>query len=261
MKESSQNNKIYGIIGTIIFHALLLLLLWMITFERPVVPVDTGSGVLVQLGNTDEANGMFEPFQPEDVITQETQDETAQEPDEDIISQETEESDVTAKPKEKEEKQKKETTQKEKKPKEDTRIDDKIKNAFGKGNSADGSRGTSSQGEGVQGNPFGNSSSGELTGVGGYGGYNLGGRGLVGGLPRPQYDSSKDEGTIAVSITVNQQGRVISAIATVKGSKGTAFSNPNLRKSAENAARKAVFETGNSAGNQSGVIVYHFKQN
>jgi len=244
VKESSQNNKIYGIIGTIIFHALLLLLLWMITFERPVVPVDTGSGVLVQLGNTDEASGMFEPFQPEDVITQETQDETAQEPDEDIISQETEESDVTAKPKEKEEKQKKETTQKEKKP-----------------NSADGSRGTSSQGEGVQGNPFGNSSSGELTGVGGYGGYNLGGRGLVGGLPRPQYDSSNDEGTIAVSITVNQQGRVISAIATVKGSKGTAFSNPNLRKSAENAARKAVFETGNSAGNQSGVIVYHFKQN
>ena len=64
--------------------------------------------------------------------------------------------------------------------KKDERIANQVKNAFGKGVSNDGSRGDSDEGSGTQGNPFGNSSTGEITGVGGYGGYNLGGRGLVG---------------------------------------------------------------------------------
>ena len=97
--------------------------------------------------------------------------------------------------------------------------------------------------------------------MGGYGGYNLGGRGLVGSLPYPEYDNSNDAGIIAISITVDPQGKVISAIATVNGSKGTAFSNPKLRASAEAAARKSRFERSTGSSNQIGVIIYIFKQN
>ena len=145
--------------------------------------------------------------------------------------------------------------------KKDERIANQVKNAFGKGVSNDGSRGDSDEGSGTQGNPFGNSSTGEITGVGGYGGYNLGGRGLVGSLPYPEYDNSNDAGIIAISITVDPQGKVISAIATVNGSKGTAFSNPKLRASAEAAARKSRFERSTGSSNQTGVIIYIFKQN
>ena len=145
--------------------------------------------------------------------------------------------------------------------KKDERIANQVKNAFGKGVSNDGSRGDSDEGSGTQGNPFGNSSTGEITGVGGYGGYNLGGRGLVGSLPYPEYDNSNDAGIIAISITVDPQGKVINAIATVNGSKGTAFSNPKLRASAEAAARKSRFERSTGSSNQTGVIIYIFKQN
>ena len=145
--------------------------------------------------------------------------------------------------------------------KKNERIANQVKNAFGKGVSNDGSRGDSDEGSGTQGNPFGNSSTGEITGVGGYGGYNLGGRGLVGSLPYPEYDNSNDAGIIAISITVDPQGKVISAIATVNGSKGTAFSNPKLRASAEAAARKSRFERSTGSSNQTGVIIYIFKQN
>ena len=127
--------------------------------------------------------------------------------------------------------------------KKNERIANQVKNAFGKGVSNDGSRGDSDEGSGTQGNPFGNSSTGEITGVGGYGGYNLGGRGLVGSLPYPEYDNSNG------------------AIATVNGSKGTAFSNPKLRASAEAAARKSRFERSTGSSNQTGVIIYIFKQN
>jgi len=162
------------------------------------------------------------------------------------------------KEKEKKEEKKDKTIQENKK---DERIANQVKNAFGKGVSNDGSRGDSDEGSGTQGNPFGNSSTGEITGVGGYGGYNLGGRGLVGSLPYPEYDNSNDAGIIAISITVDPQGKVISAIATVNGSKGTAFSNPKLRASAEAAARKSRFERSTGSSNQTGVIIYIFKQN
>ncbi len=231
-------------------HLVVLLVLWF-TLLGP-EPMGSGSGVLVQVGLVDEASGMFESNAPQ---PEEPQAEQPRTNDDELMTQSDEESIQIEK---KEEENKKKAVQENK---QDNRIANQVKNAFGKGVSNDGSRGDSETGSGTQGNPFGNSSTGELTGVGGYGGYNLGGRGLVGSLPYPQYDNSNDAGTIAISITVNPQGQVISAIATVKGSEGTAFSNPKLRASAEAAARRSRFERSNRSSNQTGVIVYIFKQN
>lgn len=231
-------------------HLVVLLVLWF-TLLGP-EPMGSGSGVLVQVGLVDEASGMFESNAPQ---PEEPQAEQPRTNDDELMTQTDEKSIQIEK---KEEENKKKAVQENK---QDNRIANQVKNAFGKGVSNDGSRGDSETGSGTQGNPFGNSSTGELTGVGGYGGYNLGGRGLVGSLPYPQYDNSNDAGTIAISITVNPQGQVISAIATVKGSEGTAFSNPKLRASAEAAARRSRFERSNRSSNQTGVIVYIFKQN
>lgn len=248
--EPQKRDKIQAIAATVAVHLVVLLVLWF-TLLGP-EPMGSGSGVLVQVGLVDEASGMFESNATE---PQRPQAEQPRENDDELITQTDEESIQIEK---KEEDKKKKAVQENKK---DDRIANQVKNAFGKGVSNDGSRGDSDKGSGTQGNPFGNASTGELTGVGGYGGYNLGGRGLVGSLPYPQYDNSNDAGTIAISITVNPQGQVISAIATVKGSEGTAFSNPKLRASAEAAARRSRFERSNRSSNQTGVIVYIFKQN
>lgn len=247
--EPQKRDKIQAIAATVAVHLVVLLLLWFTLLGNE--PVGSGSGVLIQVGLVDEASGMFEsdskqPEQPQTELPHENDDELITQNDEESVQIEQKDSEKEKAPQEN---------------KKDERIANQVKNAFGKGVSNDGSRGDSDTGSGTQGNPFGNSSTGELTGVGGYGGYNLGGRGLVGSLPYPQYDNSNDAGTIAISITVNPQGEVISAIATVNGSKGTAFSNPKLRASAEAAARRSRFERSNRTSNQTGVIVYIFKQN
>ncbi len=234
--EQQKKDKILALVTTIVLHIVVLFVLWFTFLGKE--PIGTGSGVLVQVGFVDESAGMFEsnadrPEQTEAERPRENEDELLTQTDEESIQEN----------------------------KKDERIANQVKNAFGKGVSNDGSRGDSDEGSGTQGNPFGNSSTGEITGVGGYGGYNLGGRGLVGSLPYPEYDNSNDAGIIAISITVDPQGKVISAIATVNGSKGTAFSNPKLRASAEAAARKSLFERSTGSSNQTGVIIYIFKQN
>ena len=188
--EQQKKDKILALVTTIVLHIVVLFVLWLTFLGKE--PVGTGSGVLVQVGFVDESAGMFEsnadrPEQTEAERPRENEDELLTQTDEESIHIE------------KKEEKKDKTIQENKK---DERIANQVKNAFGKGVSNDGSRGDSDEGSGTQGNPFGNSSTGEITGVGGYGGYNLGGRGLVGSLPYPEYDNSNDAGIIAISITV-----------------------------------------------------------
>lgn len=113
-----------------------------------------------------------------------------------------------------------------------------------------------------KGSPQGTAPSGATVGSPGYGDYDLGGRGLVGSLPKPEYTGTNDEGTIVVEVLVDPRGRDVQANVTPSGSKGTAASNATLRSRAEAAARRAVFEhkaSGNE--NQWGTITYYFKQN
>lgn len=146
------------------------------------------------------------------------------------------------------------------KPEVDNRIKNQVANAFSKGN-AGSNRGTSDRGSGAEGSPNGNSTTGAKHGSPGYGDYDLGGRGLKGELPIPQYDASNDEGTIVVSIYVDAQGKVTQAAATPSGSRGTAYANLTLRARAEAAARKAVFERKPGAVTERGTITYYFRQN
>lgn len=265
MKEDSKY-RLYGIVGTLLFHTLIIIILLLITFNRPPKPADDGGGILVQLGTVDEASGIFEPVKAEENIPEEASPEIT-EPDNETITQDVEETVNINTPKEEKKKTpekkqntKKNTEQPTKEPVRDTRLD-KMASLFSNNSNNTGSRGTAEKGTGIQGSPTGNSNTGALTGVGGYGAYNLGGRGITGTLPRPGYDNSNDEGTIVISIVVNPAGKVISASVTPKGSTGDAASNPTLRERALNAAKKATFESVSRTGNQTGTIIYHFKQN
>lgn len=130
----------------------------------------------------------------------------------------------------------------------------KIAGAFGKGAQM-GSKGTATSGSGVQGRAEGNSTTGGMAGSGGYGTFDLNGRSLgQGGLPVPVYNV-QEEGRVVVTIVVNPAGQVISTSIN----KRTNTVNPALRKAAEDAARKARFNSVDGPDNQSGTITYYFR--
>lgn len=277
-----KKSKVTGIIGTVVLHILVILLLFFCSLTRPEKQEE--GGVPVMLGNTETAQGDADPFtltevdvlpQPETSVPEP---ETTPEPEvkQPMITQDDEPSIQVKKEKPKEEKPKKEVTPTKKpetkpvvtKPKEKTEAEkraeqeraaaqaaaSKIAGAFGKGSKM-GSKGTAGSGEGIQGSSGGNGSTGKTSGIGGPGEFNLNGRSLgPGGLPVPVYNV-QDEGRVVVEIEVNPGGKVV----RTKIDKRTNTMNPALRRAAEEAARRARFNTVDGVNNQVGTITYKFK--
>ena len=288
-----KKNKITGLVGTLVLHVVLFLLLLLIAISQPEAQEE--GGVPVMLGNMEMAQGNADPYTLTDVdIMDEPQlptEVSAPEPvptppvESEMITQEDEPTVAvpkkeTPKPTPKKEVVKKETPKKEPvKPKEKTEAEKRaeaerlaaerkaaeeraaaeaaakrIAGAFGKGTQM-GSKGTGQSGEGLQGSPTGNAAEGQSTGVGGYGTFDLNGRSLgPGGLPRPIYNV-QEEGRVVVTITVNPAGQVIHTSIN----KRTNTANAALRKAAEDAARKARFNSVSGVNNQTGTITYYFK--
>ena len=266
-------------VGTLVLHAIVLLLLFLITISKPKMQEE--SGVPVMLGNMEMAQGGAEPYTLTDVdvlnepqIPKET---SVSEPmpviasEADMITQEDETTVVVPKteiPK-KEPAELEERTEAEKRAEAERLAAEKkvaeeraaaeaaakhIAGAFGKGTQM-GSQGTSDLGKGIQGSSTGNSTDGKTSGVGGYGTFDLNGRSLgPGGLPRPIYNV-QEEGRVVVTITVNPAGQVIQTSIN----KRTNTANATLRKAAEDAARKARFNVVDGVNNQTGTITYYFK--
>lgn len=261
-------SKLYGIIGTVLFHALILL--WLLfTFLSSQPPKELG-GILVNFGMVDEAAGLFEPdIQPaQEVIPEE---ETAVVPEqqvqEEIIAQKIDQSVYVAEAKKKEEQKKKKQQEDEKKRKqaeaekkkkeEQAKADAINRLAAGafSSSSQQTSQGSANAGKSNQGNPFGNTNQGANKGVGGTTGgpsFSLEGR-TAEGLPRPTA-SIAEEGRIVVNITVNSKGNVIFA----EVGAGTNIGNSTMRKSAVDAAKKSKFNAIKEANNQTGTITYRY---
>ncbi|MDR0420761.1 MAG: TonB family protein [Prevotellaceae bacterium] len=86
--------------------------------------------------------------------------------------------------------------------------------------------------------------------------FDLRGRSVDGGFPKPAYKLQKS-GKVVVEIYVDQNGIVTKARATAKGST---LQDATLWKAAEEAARRARFNTDkNAAISQMGTITYIFK--
>lgn len=284
-----KNSKIVGLLGTIAIHALIVLLLWLL-FIRSSQNTEE-SGVPVMLGDQLFSKGETDSYAMTkiDIYSEPTTrpENAAATPDieeEALLTQDEEETVVVKKT---EKAKKKETPKKEKKgeinspkkessplqkevtPKkseEEIRMEKEKKlaataaknvaGAFGKGNSMASKGNSDTSKPGSQGVVTGNSSTGKMTGNGGYGTYDLGGRGLAGNgqLPLPVY-TIQDEGRVVVSVTVNPAGNVISTSINKK----TNTVNQALRKAAEEAAKKAKFQPISGVENQHGTITYYFK--
>ncbi len=269
--SNQKKGKYIGIVGASIVHiAIIALLLWIgITVPEP----QEESGVPVLLGYVDFAQGTFDPeslnadhTEAQDLAASET---VEVEEEQHIITQTEEESvempthseapkEIEAKPepteaeKEAEAKRLAEEKAEQERRRAAEAAAQRVSGAFGKGDSM-GSKGES-EGEGVEGVVTGNADTGKKQGIGGYGDFDLSGRSIgPAGLPRPVYNV-QDEGVVVINILVNPEGQVIGTSLNPK----TNTVNPSLRKAAEDAAKKARFNTVSGVNNQTGTITYKF---
>lgn len=286
--DRRKKGKYIGALGALLVHVAVIALLILVSFIVPQPDEDAG-GISVMMGDVDTASGFDDPS----LVDVDIMDEDAAEPvktepelpsEQDLLTQ-TEEETVTLKPKT--EAPKKETVKAKEvvKPKEPVKKPEKteaekaseakrlaeekaererkaaeeaarkrVSGAFGKGAQMTGNKGTAASGAGTEGSKQGNSSTGAKTGSGGYGTFDLGGRFLgTGSLPKPAYNV-QEEGRVVVNITVNPAGQVIST--GINPQTNTVSSA--LRKAAEDAAKKARFNTIEGVNNQTGTITYYF---
>lgn len=272
-----KNSRIQGIVGTVIVHLVILLILLFVFIHG--TEVQEEGGVSVMLGNTELSQGDSDPYTLTEVdILNEPQMESVPEQTSDVepseqemITQDVEETVAVTPQKKKDTTKKTEKEQPKRTVPEKTREQieaekkaaaekaaaeaaaKKIAGAFGKGTTM-GSKGSGTTGKGIEGSPTGNGNVGKSTGVGGVGSWDLNGRSLNGSLPVPVYNV-QDEGRVVVTITVNPAGKVISTSIN----KRTNTVNAALRRAAEEAARKATFNTISGVNNQTGTITYYFK--
>ncbi|MCX7955416.1 MAG: hypothetical protein N3A01_09560 [Bacteroidales bacterium] len=254
MKAQSINKV--SLIITIIYHLLILLFLILFKITQP-LPLPGELGILINFGNTEHGLGANEPdiqVNKENVPTQTT--------DEGFMTQNIEEAPVlNSKTEKKTEKKKHEkvekTNTKEITKAEINKPQIKSESLFpGTSQTGSGSEGEN-EGIGNQGNVDGDPLANSHVGIniGGGNSYYLGGRGLIGNLPKPQHPGN-EQGKVVVEIFVNRQGKVVSANPGIKGSTlvGEAY-----LKAAKEAALKAQFEPKSNAPElQRGTITYFF---
>lgn len=273
-----RKSEYIGALGALLVHVAVIALLILVSFAVP-RPDEEAGGIPVMMGDVDMAQGNFDPSTMVDVDvlpeeTPEAQPQPEVESEQEMITQ-TEEETVAIKPKTEPKKEKPKEVKKPEKTAAEKAAEAKklaeekaererkaaaeaarkrVAGAFGKGSQMGGSKGTAASGEGVEGSKDGNSSTGAKSGVGGYGTFNLGGRSIgAGGLPRPVYNV-QEEGRVVVSITVNPAGQVIATSIN----RLTNTVSPALRRAAEDAAKKARFNSVDGVNNQTGTITYYF---
>ena len=248
MNSNEKKDKGIAVAGTIVVHALALLVLFLMAFRTP-LPLPGEEGVEVDLGMMNQGMGNIQPEKP--AIPQAAQ--PQQQPNkskEDIVTQNDDEAPAIEKPKNTKPKQEKPAE--EPKPK----VNDRALFKGSNNPQSGGSEGITGQ-PGDQGKPDGMKGVRQYDGNGGKGngaGYDLGGRGAK-SLHRPN-DDFPEEGIVVVDIWVNRTGQVTRAeIAT----KGTTVINQAMREKAKQAALRSAFASDpNAPEEQHGTITYTF---
>lgn len=260
-----------GILGTVIFHAILLLLVLIFGFSTP-LPLPGEKGILINFGTSSAGLGSVEPAMAQPARreeaqqpvppaeTQTTQSEKA------LMTQDYEEAPSVPVKKEIVKKQPepvKETVKPVEQPKVEEKPVEQPKKAdprtlyTGKNVSSQstGSEGDTKPG-GNQGSPDGDVDSPSRIGgpAGGGVDYSLEGRGKV-YLPEPSLNYQR-QGVVVVEILVDTNGNVVSAR---EGVKGSTTADITLLRLAKEAALKSKFTAKADAPvHQKGTITYHF---
>lgn len=243
---------------TLAVHALVVLLLVALRLHAPILEEE--SGIPVTMGNVAQAQGHTESYQftevssmKSDVPNIENAPQTQPQPqvDEPLVTQ-PDEPTIEMPTAEEVEAQKRAEAER----LAAERAAQQMASAFGKGFEM-GSKGEATEQpvEGTQGTETGVSAAEKAVGVGVQGTFDLNGRSISGdGLPVPNR-TVQDEGRVVVTITVNPAGQVIATSINLR----TNTTNPELRKAAEDAAKRAQFNRIDAVDNQTGTITYYFK--
>lgn len=276
-----------GVVGTILFHAILIIALVFVAFSKPEPTYPDPEGITVDLGYEETGMGQEEPKISEVVEAPQQQEEVVEEqPVEEVVKPSAdpavltqEEASILEEQKKKEkqiaeEKRLKELEKKrleeiERKKAEEARIkkekeealikerNEKMKNAFGQNTTGNSTSQGINGGNGNQGDPNGTPGVNNYQGGGTGDGYkwSLVGRGKV-SIP-PAKKGIQEYGTVVVEIYVDKSGKVISARP---GVQGTTNNNAELYEAAKQAALLARFTVSDSAPDrQKGTITYIFE--
>ncbi len=262
MKREDFN--IFSLLWTLLIHAGVIGLLLLLHLTKPVMQAESGVPVMLgDMGNLDtdyeftEVNSMPAPApasvpvpvapQAEPAITQNM---------EETVAIETGEKEKPVTPVETVRQPTPEEIRAEQERKAAEEAQNLMANAFGRSSTMQASAPaeTNTDVQGIMGSTEGNASQGKPTGVGSYGTWDLGGRDMVGELPRPTYNI-QEEGRVVVTIIVDPEGNVIDT----RINNRTNTTNLQLRNAAEQAARKTKFNAIGGENNQTGTITYYFK--
>ena len=261
----------YGILGTVLFHGILLALLIFFGFSTP-LPLPEEEGILVNFGTSNTGSGNIEPVRSEPARSEPApQPTTAVQKKSPVITQDFEEAPAikeksqgktetpVTKPEPKPVKKPATEPQKEEPVKEEKKEVVNTRALYtGKSSSGDKTGEGNTIGKGNQGNVTGsenstNHSQGSSSGNNGIS-FSLAGRNPL-SLPKPDYNYQV-EGKVVVEVTVDRLGNVTNAVAGVRGSTTL---DENLLNAAKKAALLARFDTKPDApAYQKGTITYHF---
>ena len=255
---------IFSVLWTLLLHGAVIGLLLLLHMHKPVVQAESGVPVMLgNMGNLDtdyeftEVNSMPPPApaavptpvapQAEPAITQNL---------EETVAIESGEKEKPAKPVETVKQPTPEEIRAEQERQAAEEAQNLMANAFGRSSSMQASAPTenNSDVQGTPGSTDGNATQGKPSGSPGYGTWDLGGRDMVGELPRPTY-GIQEEGRVVVTITVDPEGNVIET----RINNRTNTTNLQLRNAAVEAARRTKFNAIGGENNQTGTITYYFK--
>jgi len=285
--NDQRNFRISGLVGTLLFHGLLLISMVMFLYRTPIPPFPEtgggqGSGLEVNLGYSSQGMGDFQPTELSIPQFKESAKPNATiKVADNTIKSNTAGEQLLTDEKGEDANLNTETAGKVKKvTKEPVPVVNT--NALYKKSSKPGASQGITGKPGDQGNPNGVANSKVYTGNGngngngnGTGQGNGSGNGIGNGmgdgigngisvsltgrnkisLPKPLYNSN-EQGSVVVAIFVNREGKVTRVRA---GARGTTTSDQQLWTQAESAARKAVFSVSTDAPEeQTGFITYKF---
>ena len=255
---------ILSFLWTLLLHVAVVGLLLLLHLNKPVMQAESGVPVMLgDMGNLDtdyeftEVNSMPAPApasvpvpvapQAEPAITQNL---------EETVAIESGEKEKPVKPVETVKQPTPEEIRAEQERRAAEEAQNLMANAFGRSSSMQATSSTenNTDNQGTPGSTEGNASQGKPTGVGSYGTWDLGGRDMMGELPRPTYNI-QEEGRVVVTIIVDPEGNVIDT----RINNRTNTTNLQLRNAAEEAARRTKFNAIGGENNQTGTITYYFK--
>lgn len=271
-----RQSKIEATVGTVLFMALLFLLLWFVMIDATQQPED--EGIEIAFGDSDtgggqpdgllEANSAPESVapmpvastpSPNELMTQEDEQTLALRKQRDAEEKARQKAEAERLQREKAEaerleaervaREKRLAEQRAKEQAQTDKANQLVGALFGQNGSDEGANGDpgTSASSGTKGNPVGHGSSGGND-------WSLKGRNLKGSLPRPSNDF-KQEGKVVVNIIVDASGKVVSA----KVGNGTTVSDETTRQLAVKAAMKAEFDMVDRPDKAFGTITYNFK--